>query len=73
MLCDDLEGWGRWEEVQEGGDIRTHTADSLCCTTETNTTLSNNYTPIKKRPRETQQTHIYLNSQEMSPKNLSKE
>ena len=42
MLCDDLDGWdlgvgGR--EAQEGGDIGIHTADSLRCTTETNTTL----------------------------------
>ena len=32
MLCDDLEG----REVPEGGDICIHTADSHCCTTETN-------------------------------------
>ena len=41
MFCDDLEGWdgevGR--EVQEGGDIGIHIADSLHCTAETNTTL----------------------------------
>ena len=53
MLCDDLEGkdeeGGR--EVQEGGDICTHIADSLCCTAESNTTLKNNYTPIKKKKR----------------------
>ena len=30
-LCDDLDGW----EVQDGGDIRTHTADSLHCTEKT--------------------------------------
>ena len=39
MLYDDLDGgmvgWdGR--EVQEGGDICIHRADSLCCTVETN-------------------------------------
>ena len=54
------------------GHIRIHIADSLCCTIETNTTLWNNFTPIKKRPKEPQHIHIYLNSQEMSPKNLSK-
>ena len=41
VLCDDLEGWdGEGErEAHEGGNIGVHTADSLCCTTETNTTL----------------------------------
>ena len=41
MLCDHLEGWDRegGREAQEGGDIGIHTADSLCCTAETNTTL----------------------------------
>jgi len=43
VLCDDLEGWGRWEEVQEGGDIHTHTADSLCCTIETNNVVKQLY------------------------------
>ena len=42
MLCDHLEGWdgdgGR--EAQEGGDMGCiYIADSLCCTTETNTPL----------------------------------
>ena len=49
MLC-DLEGWDRgwrWGEVQEGGDICIHTADSLHCTAETNKTLQSNYTSIK--------------------------
>ena len=36
MLCDDGRG-GR--EVQEGGDICIHIADSLRCIAETNTTL----------------------------------
>ena len=39
---DDLEGWdGGWsgKEVQEGGDICLHMADSLVCTAETNITL----------------------------------
>ena len=31
-------GWGG-REAQEGGDICVTTADSLCCTAETNTTL----------------------------------
>ena len=46
MLCDDLEGWDEeigWEE----GDICILTADSHCCTAETNTPLQSNYPPIK--------------------------
>ena len=40
MLCDDLDVAGeRGREVQEGGDIGIHSADSLHCTAETNTTL----------------------------------
>ena len=41
MLCDDLDVWGggSGREVQEGGDICIHIADSLHCTAETNTTL----------------------------------
>ena len=35
--------------VQKGEDICIHTADSRCCTAETNTTLWSNYTPIKKK------------------------
>ena len=43
MLCDDLEGWdglGEWgrKEVQEGGNICIHTANSLGCIAGTNTT-----------------------------------
>ena len=37
MLCDDLgDGMGEWgrREVQEGGDVCVHMADSLCCTAE---------------------------------------
>ena len=41
-----IPGWGTkiphtggGREVQEGGDICIHIADSLCCTAETNTTL----------------------------------
>ena len=46
MLCDDLDGQngglgggGDGREVQEGGDICIHIADSLCCTAEANKTL----------------------------------
>ena len=42
MLCDDLDGWDKGRggrEVQEGGDICIHVADSLHCTAETNTPL----------------------------------
>ena len=41
MLCDDLDGWdgGGGREVQEGGDIGIHIADSLHYTAVTNTTL----------------------------------
>ena len=35
VLRDDLEGWDAGE-VQEGGDICTHIADSLHSTVETN-------------------------------------
>ena len=57
MLCTLLskqilnakDGWARagdGMEVQEAGDIHIHTADSLCCTVETNTTLYSNYNSI---------------------------
>ena len=36
-------------EVQKGGDICIHIADSLCCTAETNIKVWSNYTPKKKR------------------------
>ena len=41
MFCDDLDGWDEegGMEVQEGGDICIHIADSLHCTAETNTIL----------------------------------
>ena len=42
MLCGDLDGWDGGEcgrEVQEGGDVCMHIADSLRCSAETNTTL----------------------------------
>ena len=35
-------------EAQEGGDTCIHMANTCCCTPETNTILSTNYTPIKK-------------------------
>ena len=35
MHCGNLNG----KEDQKGGEICTHTADSLCCTGETNVTL----------------------------------
>ena len=44
VLCDDLGVDGVGVEgrlAQEGGDTCTLTADSLCCTTETNTLQSN--------------------------------
>ena len=43
MLCGDLSG----KETQKRGDICICIADSLCNTTETNTTLLSIYTPIK--------------------------
>ena len=42
MLCSDLNE----KEIQRRGDTCIHVADSLCCTTESNTTLKSNYTPI---------------------------
>ena len=52
VLYCDLDEWegggGGGRDVQEGGDICTHLADSLCCTAETNTTLQSSYTPIFK-------------------------
>ena len=36
-------GVGSGREVQEGGDICVHMAESLPCTGETNTTLYGNY------------------------------
>ena len=42
MLCDDLDGCDGGvggKEVQEGGSICIYIADSLHCTTETNTIL----------------------------------
>ena len=44
-------GRGVGGDVQEGGDICIHIADSGCCTAETNTTLQSNYTPIMIRTK----------------------
>ena len=54
MLCDDLDGWGGEGVGERSKRERTfgiyiYIADSLHCTTDTNTTLSSNFTPIKKR------------------------
>ena len=63
MLCDDLEGWGVGQKVQERGDICVHAADSPHCTPETNTTLESNYTPIeKKKNRNTKKKSILRSS-----------
>ena len=44
MLCGDLSwvGWGG-REVQEGGDVCIHIADSLHCTAETNNIVKQFY------------------------------
>lgn len=47
MLRDKLEGWGE-REAQEGGDVCILTADSSCCTPETNNTESN-HPPTKNK------------------------
>ena len=39
MLCDDLEGWDGGGEVQERENTCIYRANSLCCTTEANTTF----------------------------------
>ena len=52
LLCDDLDSWvEEWSgrEVQEGGDICIHIAESLHCTAENNITLYSNYIPILKQ------------------------
>ena len=43
MTSRDGMGRGVGGDVQEGGDICIHLADSGCCTAETNTTLQSNY------------------------------
>ena len=43
MLWGHLNG----KEIPKRGDICIRTADSLCCTVETNTALWSNYTPVK--------------------------
>lgn len=41
VLCDDLVGWDGGDKIgaQEGADIGTLTAESHCCTAETNNTV----------------------------------
>ena len=39
--------WPVWEKSPKGVDRCIRITDSLCCTSETNTTLEINYTPIK--------------------------
>ena len=39
MLCDGLVAWDGGRELQEGGDVCMHMADSLRCAADTNTTL----------------------------------
>ena len=39
LYDDDLEGWGRVKEVQEGGDMHIIMAGLHCCTAEIKTTL----------------------------------
>lgn len=43
-----MEGAGR-RETEKGGDICVLTADSCCYTAESDTTLTSNYPPIKKK------------------------
>ena len=66
MLCDDLDGWdgggGGGREVQEGGDICIHIADSLRCTAETNITLQSNYSPCKKKKNRKKKAVISIKS-----------
>ena len=50
MLCDNL-GDGR--EVQGGGDICIPVADSCWCMAETHRILQSNYSPIKKKIKNT--------------------
>jgi len=49
MTCDDLEGWDGLRG--EGGSICIHIADSLHCTTETNTTLKAIIFQLKKEEK----------------------
>ena len=37
------------KEIQERADICVHVSESLCCSSETNTALESNYTPIKNK------------------------
>ena len=49
MLCDDLEGWNGGDErdVQEGGHICIHIADSRCCAADTNNIIKQLYSNLK--------------------------
>ena len=49
QLCDDLEGsdGGEGREAQEEGNICIPTADSCCCTAETNTHWKTNILLLK--------------------------
>ena len=48
MFFDVLEERDGGGGVQEGGDICIHIADSLCCTEETNNTVKQLYSNLKK-------------------------
>ena len=78
MHCGDLSGicwdipYHPWDmtlnakAVQKGGDVCMRITDSFCCTVETNTTLPNNYIPIRinfKKSRPIQML-IFLTSQQ---------
>ena len=45
MLCGSLDGTGVWGRM----DTRIYTADFLCCSPETTTTLLISYTPIQNK------------------------
>ena len=48
--CDDLGGgMGGGREDQDGGDIYIHIADSCCCSAETNNSVKQLYSNLKKK------------------------